>query len=353
MFFPRTGHAREFIRQFFQSLTSPVGKAQPILSYRFRYYFSEPVLGQATDLSQGEHQVFSLIPLWQNSTHELTWLILFNVNDVQTQAFLPTAGVPFPEPLWDLRFGPSYRQELKNHWVTGGNFLFGSASNEPFAAGDDLEYIANWYLKIPGHKKDAWFVFLNYSNNREFLNQIPLPGFAYYFGSTSWFKGLVGIPLAGFQFLPREDLKLGFFYFPARNIAAELSYEPLPHSILKIYSYFQWDNQRYFRNGRPDSRDRFFYYEKRVGGGVRVRPTYWAEVELEGGYAFDRFYFEGQKYSDRFDDRVSVGNGPFLSIQAGFRFGKRPQFSKSASLIGDDEGFVPRHMSNFFGKQNF
>ena len=38
------------------------------------------------------------------------------------------------------------------------------------------------------------------------------------------------------------------------------------------------------------------------------------------GYAFDRFWFEGETYEDRGDSRIDVGDGPFVSFQFGVRF---------------------------------
>ncbi len=38
------------------------------------------------------------------------------------------------------------------------------------------------------------------------------------------------------------------------------------------------------------------------------------------GYSFDRFYYEGESYSDRTHNRIDVGSGPFATIRLGLRF---------------------------------
>jgi hypothetical protein len=38
------------------------------------------------------------------------------------------------------------------------------------------------------------------------------------------------------------------------------------------------------------------------------------------GYSFDRFYFEGEDYGDRRDNRLDVGSGPFAAVRVGVRF---------------------------------
>lgn len=319
--------AKSSIRNFFRFVDSPVGKVQPVISYQMRYYFEQPVRNQNTDFEMLYQEGTVLVPFWQNSQDEVSWIMNVRNETISTQAFLPDQNIAFPSALWDLRFGPNYRHRFKNDWVVGTSILFGSASNEPFNSTDDLELAANFFLKIPAkNKKDYWFVFLNYSNNREFLNQIPLPGFGYWFKTIPWFRGLVGLPLMGFEFVPHKTTTLGFFYFPARNIVGELAYQPYP--FLRFFSYFQWSNERYFRANRPDTQDRLFYYEKQVGAGFTLRPTSFMEWSTSGGYAFDRFYFEGRNYSDRFNDRIDIGSGPFISTRLSFRFGKNPYASR-------------------------
>ena len=43
-------------------------------------------------------------------------------------------------------------------------------------------------------------------------------------------------------------------------------------------------------------------------------------AELNGGWAFDRFYFEGESYSDRRENRIDVGDGPWGAFRVGLRF---------------------------------
>jgi hypothetical protein len=43
-------------------------------------------------------------------------------------------------------------------------------------------------------------------------------------------------------------------------------------------------------------------------------------LDLSGGYAFDRFWFEGEDYDDRSMDRINLADGPFVSAQIVARF---------------------------------
>jgi hypothetical protein len=42
--------------------------------------------------------------------------------------------------------------------------------------------------------------------------------------------------------------------------------------------------------------------------------------EVSGGYAFDRFYFEAEKYSDRNNNRIDIHSGPFVIGKISVRF---------------------------------
>ena len=61
-------------------------------------------------------------------------------------------------------------------------------------------------------------------------------------------------------------------------------------------------------------------FEQRVYGGLR--HTVWHRVALEvgGGYAFDRYFGEGENQGSRLSDRVDVSPGPFLEAAVRFVF---------------------------------
>ncbi len=76
---------------------------------------------------------------------------------------------------------------------------------------------------------------------------------------------------------------------------------------------------RLYRADRPNRGDQLFYYEKRLTTGARFDLRH-VELELSGGYAFDRFFFEGENYSDCHDNRLDIGAGPFVAVRVSIRF---------------------------------
>lgn len=65
---------------------------------------------------------------------------------------------------------------------------------------------------------------------------------------------------------------------------------------------------------------RLFLVDKRVSGGMRLRPARWVKVVLAGGWNFDRMAFESRAvYKDRDYNRLDFGAGPFASLELRFR----------------------------------
>jgi hypothetical protein len=74
----------------------------------------------------------------------------------------------------------------------------------------------------------------------------------------------------------------------------------LTHEVfrpLRVYAGFDWNDDWYLRANRHDTDDRLFYYEKRLTGSIRFDLKH-VGSEVDGGYAFDRVYFEGDKYKN-------------------------------------------------------
>src|SRR5215470_6795056 len=73
------------------------------------------------------------------------------------------------------------------------------------------------------------------------------------------------------------------------------------------------------RADRDDKADKIFYREMRLYAGIRFDLKH-IDFEVSGGWAFNRFYFEGEGYSDRHDNRIDVGDAPFIVGKMNLRF---------------------------------
>ena len=316
---PGDVQAQSEIARFFSSVfSSEIGLLKTSLNFQASPYKKEEVTSQSKDFRMTHYNASLMLPLVQDRDEEWSLIGTFRGQDIQTEAILPDTQQKFPEGLWDVRLGPSYRHRFEKGWIGGGFLTLGSASDRPFASMNETELQATVFTRIPDGERNAWIVLLTYSNNREFLNNVPLPGIAYWYEPSARYRILIGFPLAFFELRPYKDVSVEFSYFPVRSVRSRISYRLF--GPLRVYGSFDWRNESYFLADRHDKWDRLFYYEMRLYAGIRWDFLRQAFLDLSSGYAFDRFYFEGRDYEDRDRNRVNVENGPFVSIQAGFRF---------------------------------
>jgi hypothetical protein len=289
--------------------------AVPSASYRATWLPAANVIGQPTDLSAVRQEFRWTCPVWQDERQMLG--LTTGVRNVLTNtgAVLPATGQPFPEDLWDVRFGFTYRYTFSNGWVTGGNFDFGSASDRPFNSFNVLTAGVSAFLRIPVGEHNAWLFSLAYSPTAE-LN-FPIPGVAFYWQPSDSFNATIGIPFK-VVWRPVEDVILEATYMPLTTVKAKAAWRVW--GGVSLYVAYDIGNESYFLVDRPDSQDRFFYYDQRVTGGVKCQFGPHCALDLSSGYAFDRFYFEGVSISDSNSNRIDVADSPFLSLMLEMRF---------------------------------
>jgi hypothetical protein len=315
LFFPASCLAQDDVLRW---ISGDLGKVRPALNYQFLGYSTEEVAAQGKDFKMTEHRLFTFVPFLQSPQRDASVYLNLRAQDVGTAAILPDTRESFPDELWDIRLGGQYRQRFENGWTGGVALGFGSASDKPFASWDEIFLDVNLFTRIPAGGRNAWLLFLNYSKTREFLPNIPLPGVGYWYEPNDQARLVVGIPFAFLNLRPVKEVSLSLSYFIVRSVRARVTYSPL--QSLHLYGNFEWRNESYYRAERQDDKDRLFYYEKQISAGIQVSLNRQVSIDLSGGYAFDRFYFEGRDYEDRNQNRVSIGNGPLVALRAGVRF---------------------------------
>jgi hypothetical protein len=292
-------------------LMSPVGHVPYRADYRITWFADEPVKGQPQDLGYTQQDFSLVFPLWQSCANEFSGTVHVRGEIFNTNAILPDTKQPFPEDLWNIRFGTTYRHLFDNGWVTGGTVNFGSASDKPFHSINEMTAGVNAFLRIPQGEHNAWLFSLSYSPTAEL--SFPIPGVAYVYQPSEYFHATIGLPFQ-IMYRPCDDLMLEASYMLLRTIHTRATYRVCDR--LRIYGGFDWADESYFLADRPNDNDRFFYYDMRLTGGAQIYPMKHVAFDLAAGYVFDRFYFEGAQFSDNQHNRVDVGDGPFVSLQA-------------------------------------
>lgn len=282
-----------------------------------RYYTDQAVEGEDKEYQQTQYDLESTFCLYRNETHEVFGEIDFTGLDIDTDVRLPrNRNDPFPDQLVSLTAGLTYRRFLCNGWLAGFNITYGSASDKLFNSNDESIYNATAFLRIPHKQHNAWMFYLNFANNRSnaSMNNVPVPGFGYLLpiSEVSWF--VLGVPFLKAHYQPTERLTVDVDYMIFRTVHAKVNWAS-PIENLSIYGAFDMDSQVYYRAERKDEEDGLFMFEKRASAGLKYQVNKHINIDFSGGYAFGRFLFEGEKYSQRDQNRIDIDNGAFCAAQ--------------------------------------
>lgn len=292
-----------------------VGHVPYAASYRVTWLPDEHVHGQDAHFGLVQHDASLRFPIWQTERDELSGTVHLRVQEIHTGAILPNTLQPFPDELWDVRFGASYRHLFENGWIAGANVSLGSASNEPFHSVNELTAGVNAFLRVPSGEHNAWLFSLSYSPTGEL--SFPIPGVAYVWVPSDQLRMNIGLPFM-VMWRPLDDLTFDFSYMLLTTIHARATYRVCPP--VRVYAGFDWSNESWYIVPRADDKERLFYYEKRLSVGAQTNLGRAFLLDVSTGYVFDRNYFEGRNYNDRHFNRVDIDGAPFLSLQAQLRW---------------------------------
>lgn len=276
--------------------------------YRATWYPSRPVSTSATDLGLVRQNLSGSVPIWREGGDMVMLMAGLRNTLFFTDAILPDTHRPFPNELWNISLGLMDLHKFDNGWSSGLSATFGSASDKPFHSIDEMNVGLFAFLQVPAkNERDSWMFSLMYSpvGNLTF----PIPGVAYSWKPSDDLHVNIGLPFS-VMWQPVEDLTVTFFYVPVTNVNARATYQ-LMHG-LNVYTGFEWLNEAYFLADRVEQKERFLAFEKRLICGVRWDLWTCAALDLNAGYAFDRYYGEGQNQISNLHDRVDVSPGAFV-----------------------------------------
>jgi hypothetical protein len=299
-------------------LTGEVGQMQPRLGFQTEYHPDQRLSNHAGELGYTQYDLRGTAPLWKSSSNDLSLAGRVRYQDMDTTATLPS-GKGLPSELWDLGLTAQFRHRLDGGSVLGLSVRGGSASDKPFYSDNVMQYGATAFARVPGGQDGHWLVLLNYDNNREILPGVPLmPGAGYWYHPSERFQVLAGVPFSSLHLRPVQDLDLNLSYVMVRTMHARATYHVTkPFSVYTGLEMFQ---QSYFLADRPHTENRLFFYQKRALAGAALALGGGLVLDVSGGWAFDQFYFQGENYGDRWQDRLSLDDGVFFGGQLGYRF---------------------------------
>lgn len=214
--------------------------------------------------------------------------------------------------LYDIKFGASYTQLLSEKRMWSVMMNYGSASDKPFYDPTVSTLGLTALYSYPSDEKSSWLLLANYSNNRPILNNIPLPGFAWFYFPSKEFRLVLGAPFASLNWQFADKWGMNFFTLVPWIIKGSVYYKV--NEYAQAYTGLDFSQVTYLPYGRKNRADRLFYDEKKffVGFKSPLSKTTFADFEL--GHSFDRQFFQAENYELNPKNKVDIGNAYYAKL---------------------------------------
>lgn len=252
-----------------------------------------------------QNEVFFYLPVYQNenSTYAATaksYNLSFS-NLVSSSDFVPV------NDLHSVQYGFAWAKEDtdKNTWGLAGNY--GSASDKPFDSADVSSFDLTLTRKISKTATSSWIYFLNYSNNRTFLNNIPLPGFAYTFmeeDKTS--GGVIGLPFVSYWWRPTDRVFASVLYLIPARLNLQAGY--MLWGPFQANAKLEHGQQTFFRSGRAEKKEQIYYETSRAALSLKTFLGKDTFFDLEYARIFNRSLYDGTSAFEATSDRLRMPN---------------------------------------------
>ena len=290
----------------------PFGAAAPVSLGAF-WAPAVGVDGQAADLAVNAEFARVAVPLGQPAEGRPLWLAIarFGRLELATDAVLPDSGQPIPDQLWLVETGFMHVRPLADGGSIGGNFLFGSASDRPYAAGHDLTLMTvGFYNRPAATGDDEWSFSVFYSPTSQL--PYPLPGIAYVWRPSDQLEAKIGLPPA-VEWRPTDDWTFSANYFPLVNFNATARRRLADG--LALIAFYRSDTEIYFLADRRLNDERFYVFDQRAAVGLERTLGRGFAVEATASYVFDRQLFQGTNFISNRTDLVRFDDGLGLALQ--------------------------------------
>ena len=290
----------------------PFGSAAPVSLGGF---WAPPtaVSGQPTTLGMNAEFARVAAPIVPPREGEPLWIGIgrFGRLELVTDAVLPDSRQPVPDQLWLVETGFTHIRPLLSGGTLGGTFLFGSASDRPYAAGRDLTLMAVAFWNTPARNaRDEWNLSVFYSPTSQL--PYPLPGVAYAWRPSDTFEAKLGVP-ASLEWRPDDDWTVSAAYFPLVNGNVEVRRKL--GDDWAILAFYRTDTQIYFLADRLLDDERFYVFDQRAAVGFERSIAGGFTLEAMASWLFDRTLFQGTNFTSGRTDVLGFEPGPGLSLQ--------------------------------------
>lgn len=288
---------------------TPPGKQKTLLSYSGTFH-------ESADFAQGRaaipfHSVDFSTPVYKTEESSISASLggsELSVRPAQSNL----------SELYDVKLGLSYTKALPNDRLWAVSTRYGSASDRPFADSSVSTLGFTGFYSFSNDETSRWLLLVDYSNNRPILNNIPLPGFAYFYNPSKEFRGVFGAPFASINWSFTEKWSLDLFTIVPWVLKGSFSYKL--NEYARAYTGLDFSQMTFYIHGRENKKERLFYDEKRLFVGIKSPLSKSIFADLEAGHAFDRAVFSAENYKFNPENPVDIGNAYYAKITMRFIF---------------------------------
>lgn len=301
-------------QEFFAELAAPVSVPPSILRFSAS---DEPAIKGDRDESRINQQKFFLsTPINKVPTDPASASWKWSQLNLPQGLLLPS-GRQVPQQLYESEYGLSYKHSESSDEFWGASANVGSASDRPFTSKDNNTVSSTIFYSQSNDPTARWIWLLNYSNNRSFANEIPIPGFAYIYRPSKEFFGVFGFPFAVMRIQLSEKWSTQLFLGPY-VYRFEFAYSLM--GPFQAYAHLDSTLQNYILNNREKREDRLFITESKSLVGIKGPLSKIIYADLFAGLAYARSISESSNYNPDKRNHVLLENRFFIGSQISARF---------------------------------
>lgn len=210
---------------------------------------------------------------------------------------------------YNIQFGGSYKHFLNDEKSIGFIASFGSSSDKPFKNGRDGTILLNSTYQL----NEKWVILGNYSNNRSFLNNVPLPGFIYVHQQSRDNNILLGFPFM-YVLTPFYEDIFSFKYVGVLpyNHKMRILFNRL--ALIKPYVGIEQGPIIFFDSGRTSDNDRTFWFERKAALGFEKSFGPLFRTDFQIGNSFNREYFIAQSFAREHKSVQKIHDAVYISL---------------------------------------
>lgn len=207
----------------------------------------------------------------------------------------------------------------KNDDRTGYSFsaAFGSASDKFLSAQRDSTVEVTASYSLTPTEKGQFILLLHYSNNRTFLNNVPIPAFVYVHRYSKGFIITAGLPFIALSWFEIPTYALTIVATPG-SYGIDGSKNILP--FLQFISGFNFKTKSYMHSARLNNKDRLKLEDKKFTIGLKALFSRNTSLSLTSGFSFDRFISEGESMFKTKGHKIRQANDSFIQSRLSLSF---------------------------------